>query len=396
VSPLRIAFVTPAFVTEPNSGGMGSYLHRLTKALVDLGHEPEVFTLSQEKAGPIEFERLRVERVSPARDLPLHLLSRLARLSPALDVRDVAGRVRGALGLSRAFSRRDRERPFAVVQSSDYGLAGLFIGRHPRRRHIVRCSWAADLFIAADGNLDRLDSRLYCRLERYCVRKADLAYAPSSFVARHYRDRHGLELAVVRPPFMLETTIASGPPPELPRRYFMYFGAICRRKGADVLAAALPLVWEREPEFAMVWAGEAWNGTLDSYRPGWGERASQVSWLGLISKPELYAVLRQAEATVLPSRVDNLPNTVIESLLFGVPVIGSLGASIDELIEPGKNGELVPIGEPVALADTLVKAWRGEVPWMAGRISLPGVFAQMEPRVAAGNLLRLAGYGTES
>ena len=396
MSPLRIAFVTPAFVTEPNSGGMGSYLHRLTKALLDLGHEPEVFTLSQEKAGPIEFERIRVERVGPARDLPLHLLSRLARLSPALDVRDVAGRVRGALGLSRAFRRRDRDRPFEVVQSSDYGLAGLFIGRHPRRLHIVRCSWASDLFIAADGNLDKVDSRLYCRLERYCVRKADLAYAPSAFVARHYRDRHGVELAVVRPPFLLETAIASGPPRELPQRYFMYFGAICRRKGADVLAAALPLVWQREPEFAMVWAGEAWNGTLDSYRPVWGERASQVCWLGLIPKPELYAVLKQAEATVLPSRVDNLPNTVIESLLFGVPVIGSRGASIDELIEPGKNGELVPIGEPAALAEILVKAWRGEVPWMAGPISLPGIIAEMEPPVAAGNLLRLAGYGTET
>jgi glycosyltransferase involved in cell wall biosynthesis len=176
----------------------------------------------------------------------------------------------------------------------------------------------------------------------------------------------------------------------------MYFGAICRRKGADVLAAALPLVWQREPEFAMVWAGEAWNGTLDSYRPVWGERASQVCWLGLIPKPELYAVLKQAEATVLPSRVDNLPNTVIESLLFGVPVIGSRGASIDELIEPGKNGELVPIGEPAALAEILVKAWRGEVPWMAGPISLPGIIAEMEPPVAAGNLLRLAGYGTET
>jgi glycosyltransferase involved in cell wall biosynthesis len=79
-----------------------------------------------------------------------------------------------------------------------------------------------------------------------------------------------------------------------------------------------------------------------------------------------------------------------------VPVIGSRGASIDELIEPGKNGELVPIGEPAALADALVRAWRREVPWMAGPIALPGVIAQMEPEVAAGNLLRLAGYGTRS
>jgi len=267
VKPLKIAFVTPTFVTESNSGGMGAYLHRLTKALRDLGHEPEVFTLSQEKPGPLEFEKIRVERVNPTQDIPLRLISRLSRFSSWTNLSDVGERIRGALGLARAFNRRDQEHPFDVLQSSDYGLAGLFIKKHPCRLHLVRCSWAADLFIEADGNLDKLDSKLYCCLDRYCIRKADIAYAPSEFVAKYYREEYGLKLEVLRPPFMLETEIASHLPWELPRRYFMYFGAICSRKGTDVLAAALPLVWRQETEFAMVWAGEAWDGALDSYRP---------------------------------------------------------------------------------------------------------------------------------
>jgi glycosyltransferase involved in cell wall biosynthesis len=387
--------LTPTFVTESNSGGMGAYLHRLTKALRDLGHEPEVFTLSQETPGPIQFENIRVERVGSAHDSPLRLICRLSLLSSRTNISDVGGRVGGALGLSRAFNRRNQEKPFAVLQSSDYGLAGLFIRKHRRRLHLVRCSWASDLFIAADGNLDRLDSQLYCHLERYCIRKADVAYAPSEFVAKYYRDQYRLKVEVLRPPFMLETEIASDPPWELPPRYFVYFGAICPRKGTDVLAAALPLVWREEPEFAMVWAGEAWHGALDSYRPMWGEQASQVRWLGLIPKPQVYAVLRRAEAAVIPSRVDNLPNTLIESLLLNVPVIGSLGASIDELVEPGTSGELVPIGQPAALAGALVKAWRREVPWSAGRFPLPRLMDEMEPQIAATNFLRLAGYGTD-
>lgn len=395
MKPVRFAFVAPTFVTEPNSGGMGAYLHRLTRALRDLGHEPEVFTLSGERPGPIAFEDIRVERVGPADDLALRLIGRLSRVRPAMDLSDVAGRVAGALGLSRAFRRRDAARPFDVLQSSDYGLAGLFIRKHPARLHLVRCSWAADLFIEADGNLGKLDSRLYSRLDRHCVRKADIAYAPSRFVATYYREAYGLKLEVVRPPFFLETEIASELPWELPPRYFMYFGAICPRKGTDVLAAALPLVWRQEPGFTMVWAGEEWDGALDAYRALWGGRASQVSWLGLIPKPQVYAVLRRAEVAVIPSRVDNLPNTVIESLLFRVPVIGSRGASIDELIEPGRTGELVPVGQPAALADALVRAWRGEVPWKAGQFPLPAIIAEMEPRTAAVNLLRLAGHSGE-
>jgi hypothetical protein len=78
-------------------------------------------------------------------------------------------------------------------------------------------------------------------------------------------------------------------------------------------------------------------------------------------------------------------------------VIGSHGASIDELVEPGTNGELVPIGQPAALA--LVRAWRREVPWTPGGFPLPSLRRQMEPEAAARNFLRLAdraGVGSTS
>jgi glycosyltransferase involved in cell wall biosynthesis len=138
--------------------------------------------------------------------------------------------------------------------------------------------------------------------------------------------------------------------------------------------------------------GEEWDGALNVNRALSGGQASRMSWLGLIPKPQVYAVLRRAEVAVIPSWVDNLANTVIESVLFHIPVIGSRGASMDELIEPGKTGELVPMGQPAALADALVRAWRRDVPWRAGQFSLPAIIDQMKPRIAAMNVLRLAGH----
>ena len=194
MKPLKIAFVTPTFATEPDSGGMGSHLHRLTKGLHSLGHEPEVFTLSQETPGVIDFETIRVERVGPSDSLPLRLICRASRLSARTDISDVGEHLRGALGLARAFDRRNRQIAFDVVHTSDYGLAGLFIKNHPPRLHVVFCTWAADLFMAVDGNLDKLNSKAYRRLERHCIRKADVAYAHSEFVAKHYRERVWAEL----------------------------------------------------------------------------------------------------------------------------------------------------------------------------------------------------------
>jgi len=99
------------------------------------------------------------------------------------------------------------------------------------------------------------------------------------------------------------------------------------------LAEALPIVWRQEPSFTMVWAGQARRWTANGqevfpnmfaeYSRLWGEHTSRVLYLGEIEKPHLYAVLKRADATVLPSACDNLPNTAIESLSLGVPVIGT-------------------------------------------------------------------------
>ena len=96
-------------------------------------------------------------------------------------------------------------------------------------------------------------------------------------------------------------------------------------------------------------------------------------------------MVAQAEAAVLPSRFDNLPNSVIECLSLGVPVIGTDGASIDELVTSGRDGELVPIGDRAALAAAIVARWRAAP--SERRARLP---ASLDPSAAIDRLLSLA------
>jgi len=85
------------------------------------------------------------------------------------------------------------------------------------------------------------------------------------------------------------------------------------------------------------------------------------------------------------SHCDNLPNNVLESLACGVPVIGSAGASINELVTAGINGALVSIDDSTALARGMLQAWRGELPF-DGR-PIPSLAEDLEPSRAAENLL---------
>ena len=243
------------------------------------------------------------------------------------------------------------------------------------------------------GVLDRFVRRLEYRL----IRQADAAYTGSRVTADFLRRQHRLDVTTIPGPAVLECQAAKQLPAGVPERYLMHFGRIGLQKGAADLAAALNLAWQHEPELAMVWAGsEIEPGAVAAYQQSWSTQAHRVLWLRHLGRPELYALLQRALAAVLPSRVDSLPNTAIESLLFGIPLIGTIGASLDEVIEPGRNGLLVPIGDPAALANALLQVWRNEVPWKSSGWQPPAVLAEMAPDCVAKKLLELAGLDAQS
>jgi glycosyltransferase involved in cell wall biosynthesis len=399
----RIAFLTPEFITELTSaGGLGAYLNRMADALRDAGHLPEIITLSDHASQTLSFHGFEVHRVQRT-----HLTTRAWQYFLRKYEHDkppwlyLGNHLAGAWLLARHLKRLQSARNYEIVQSSDYGFTGLFVPRHHGRTHVVRCSWVGELFMKTDGTFHPFTVRAVGRIERLCLRKADRAYAPSRFVADYYRHHHGLEVDVLRPP--LGDMPPGGPaeacpdfraPDNLPAKFLLHFGQLRERKGTDIVAAALPLVWAQVPDFRMVWAGqeESWR-ILARSQALWGEDAAKVTYLGALDRPQMLATIRRATATVLPSRVDNLPNTAIESLALGVPVIGSAGASIDELVEDGVNGYLVPIGDASALAEAKIRVWNLPPNVLCQR---PAMLDDMIPSRAVTQFLELVAATTPS
>ncbi len=388
---MRIVFLTVEFPTEvDNAGGLGSYLHRIVRVVRDVGHVPEVITISSQKPEVLDAGGVRVERVPMAERVGSRALRCLGRLPTRIGPYSAGVRERQASALGAALLRRESQVQVDLVQSSNFGLTGLFVPRRLGRVHIVRCSSATLPLAFATRVIRPLDALWTQRLENRCLQHADRVYSPSENVANYYRRWLGIDVAVIRPPLFIEADVASVSHLGLPSRFLLYFGLLCRYKGTDVLARALPLVWKQEPSFRMVWAG---TGSFRRYAARWAPTEGRVQWLGALPKPLLYGVLSKAVASVIPSRCDNLPNTALESLSLGIPVIGSMGASLDEVVEPGRSGETVPIGDHRALADAMLRAWRNDHPWPMAGFSRPKVFDEMEPKRAAEKLLRFAQCG---
>lgn len=399
MKPLRVAFLTTEFISEkPNAGGLGNYLNRITQSLKELGHEPEIFVVSN-IAGPsvIDFNGIRVERVSSTSDkliikLSIGLLRLIQKILLPSPWGGPVSYLLSAFVLNRAFNRRYREKPFDFVQSTNCSIAGFFIGRKKNCPHLIRLSSKRDLWFDIDGCLHQRGARVLVWLEKMAVRKADIAYAPSALVANFCKYSWRSDVKVLRPPVFVETQADDIIPNWLPEQYLIHFGQISSRKGSEFVAQALCQVWQHEPDFKMIWAGKVISsGSFERCHQLWGEQAANVIWLGPIRKERLYAFLQKATAAVLPSLVDNLPNTVIESLMLGTPVIGTKGSSIDELVEHGINGELVEIGDVEALSDAMLRAWRQEPAWIKPLLK-PAVFDELCPQEAARGLIKLAGY----
>lgn len=83
-----------------------------------------------------------------------------------------------------------------------------------------------------------------------------------------------------------------------------------------------------------------------------GIRASDVNVepLGYINVDQVKQELLNTEIFVLPSIIDNSPNSLCEAQLIGTPVITSYVGGIPQMVENGKTGILYPHNEPYTLA----------------------------------------------
>jgi glycosyltransferase involved in cell wall biosynthesis len=78
--------------------------------------------------------------------------------------------------------------------------------------------------------------------------------------------------------------------------------------------------------------------------------ADRAHFLGPQPRQTTFELLRAADAALLPSRWENFPHMAVEALAVGTPVIASDAGGVTEILRDGRNGLVVPKGDPAALA----------------------------------------------
>ena len=134
----------------------------------------------------------------------------------------------------------------------------------------------------------------------------------------------------------------------------VFFGSLTPRKGIVSFLQAMRLVTEPGQVEAHIYGGadpalvETITAMMRTFSPA---HAARLSFHGAFTQADLPEVLRTMDVAVLPPRWDdNGPQTVMEALAAGLPVVGTRVGGLPDVVEDGRNGLLVEDGDPGQLA----------------------------------------------
>jgi glycosyltransferase involved in cell wall biosynthesis len=330
-------------------------------------------------------ERRRVLFAGSARyDLPLpaELARKWDAVSERLDVR-VIGR-RGAVAaedqrfallevgrtgspgfyarLPAAVAREGRRlRPDVVVAQSPYeAFVVLPVLRllRPRPRLIVEVhgDWrTASRLYGSPGR------RAYAPLSdlsaRHALRRADGTRALTRHTAELIEEATGRAPVAVFPTYFDLGSFTREPTRPVPERPAAAWVAVLERyKNPDGFVRAWRRVARELPQARLTMVGD---GPL---RPVVDELVrdlpDRVTLVPRMSPPEISRLLDDSTLLVLPSRMEGMGRVIIEAFARARPVVGSAVGGIPDLVEPERNGLLVPSEDADGLADALLRVLR--------------------------------------
>jgi glycosyltransferase involved in cell wall biosynthesis len=223
----------------------------------------------------------------------------------------------------------------------------------------LACGWAAPLARAAGAKAvvstehiaDIPRSRRRVLAKRAALGWIARVIAISREHCRLLAERHGVPSGKIR---IIYNGVEDSGQPAVPagdRFRIVCVGALHARKGQDLLLESLA---------ALVARGVAAELTLVGEGPARFALESQARTLGLGARVRFTGrvesvdrELRNADVLAVPSRLEGLPFAVLEGFAAGLPVVAAALPGLDEVIDSGRNGLLVPPEDVAALTGAL-------------------------------------------
>lgn len=86
----------------------------------------------------------------------------------------------------------------------------------------------------------------------------------------------------------------------------------------------------------------------------------RIQFTGYMDATAVSEMLRKAHVSLLPSAIENAPNSIAEAMIVGTPCVASFVGGNMDMISDGVNGMLYCYNEPLILADKISKIFEDD------------------------------------
>lgn len=355
---MHIVYLVHHFPIKGRStGGAGNYVANMAQIMEMNGHEVSIITESKEES-IINWKGIDIYYICATRgfkDTPKYMPT----------YKKIAKNLWRSLWYNRKVAEINRKKKVDVVQSvNTYGLSLFRLKTIP---YVLRLSSYPPLWGAAERECFDFVSSLKTRrldeeLQLLAIKKANVIVSPSYLIGDIIQERIHRNVVVVESPVLIPQKDSLELKEEMIKsdEYFVTYGALANRKSIHMLAIVIDDILDKYKDMKYVMIGRdrliRHNGDYAMASEVFDENIKRHKdrfvYLGEISdKARLFSIVKNAICCILPTRIDNLPNTVLEAMALGKIVISSDKTSVDQLITDGYNGFLTKVDDEIGLLE---------------------------------------------
>ena len=136
-------------------------------------------------------------------------------------------------------------------------------------------------------------------------------------------------------------------------------------KGLHIVLDAMKVLKKKYPDVELYMSGRnvMKNSTIKEklLQPGYvkylfekiqaNDLQDCIHFTGILDAEQIVSELKKSNVMVLPSAIENSPNSLCEAQLVGIPCVASFVGGVPEMLRDGKDGYLYTFNEPLMLAE---------------------------------------------
>jgi glycosyltransferase involved in cell wall biosynthesis len=354
---MRICLVSQEYPPETGHGGIASQTHLKAHGMAALGHEVHVLSHSPDRQrhasrdGPVRVNRIP----GPDGRLPVHT--------------DAARWLLYSAEVAAALEALQERHAFDLIDFPEWAAEGfvplLNRTRGAGPRIVVQIHGPLVMLTHGLGWPER-DTELYrvgSFMEGTCLRLADSVYASSALSARWCAEHYGLRAEQI-PILHSGVDTRRFRPLEVDRDErptVVFVGKVGPSKGADILVEAACRLVAEFPDLRVRLLGPEVGRAASELRArvAAAGHPELIELPGPLARSDAPHELCRAHVFASPSPWEGGPGFVcLEAMACGLPVVTCSGSGLEEVVENGQNGLLVPPGDAGALADAIGRLLR--------------------------------------